>query len=272
MNKESFFIKLFNNDLIGDDGAVVADKVYSMDAFFENVHFKRAWMTPRQIARKAMLVNISDALAMNAVPKQALLTVAMPKDISPKEMEELAAGFRETAEEFGIEIIGGDTIANVKLDISVTIISETNRPLRRDTIKPGMLLAYTGDLGSSKRDLKKLLAGDGVSKNSKFIEPRLRVDFMRQSGRFLEGGMDISDGLYTELGRMSKANRIDYTFFKHFSKDEACSGEEYEMIVAFHPRYLGRMLQIARRTKTRLTVFGKTKRGNFTKRCKQHHF
>ncbi len=272
MNKESFFIKQFGNALIGDDGAVVGETVYSMDAFFENVHFKRSWMTLRQIARKAMLVNISDAIAMNAVPKQALLSVAMPKDISPAEMEELAAGFQETAEEYGIDIIGGDTIANVKLDISVTIISTSTRPLRRDRIRPGMLLAYTGDLGRSLRDLKKLLAGGRVPSTSRFISPTLRYGFIKQAGDVLAGGMDISDGLGTELSRIARSNRLGFRFFHSLSKTTLCSGEEYEMLVAFHPKHLARIRNIAKKTKTPLTIFAETVRGNYRSNCKANHF
>lgn len=272
MNKESFFISRFKNSRIGDDGAVVGNLLYSMDAFFENVHFKREWMSLKQIAKKAMLVNISDAIAMNATPKFALLTVAMPKSITPKEMKELAAGFQEAADEYGIEIIGGDTIANVKLDISVTIISECTRPLRRDTIRQGELLAYTGDLGRSKKELKKLLRGGKVSADSKFITPVLRQRFVREAAPYLTGGMDISDGLFTELGRLSSLNRIGFHFFRPIGKAEGCSGEEYEMLVAFKPQHKERLKQIARRCRIPLTLFAKTKRGSYKNRCKQHHF
>jgi spore cortex formation protein SpoVR/YcgB (stage V sporulation) len=55
MNKEEFFIKQFsNNKIIGDDGAFIDGFVYSMDAFFENVHFKKEWMSLKQIAYKSM--------------------------------------------------------------------------------------------------------------------------------------------------------------------------------------------------------------------------
>jgi thiamine-monophosphate kinase len=46
-----------------------------MDAFHEDVHFKRSWMSPAQIARKAMLINLSDVVAMNATPLYALVSV-----------------------------------------------------------------------------------------------------------------------------------------------------------------------------------------------------
>ena len=95
MNKEDFFIKQFNNNskIIGDDGAVVDEYVYSNDAFFENVHFQKDWFTLKQIARKAMLVNISDAIAMNAKPKYALLNCGYTKKLFKKRYENSCGWF-----------------------------------------------------------------------------------------------------------------------------------------------------------------------------------
>ncbi|WP_152058506.1 thiamine-phosphate kinase, partial [Aliarcobacter butzleri] len=172
MNKEEYFIKQFsNNKIIGDDGAFIDGFVYSMDAFFENVHFKKEWMSLKQIAYKSMIVNISDAIAMNAKPLYALLSVAIPKSYSNEDLQELAKGFKKAASEFGIEIIGGDTIANEKLDISVTIISKTSNPIFRNGIKKGEILCYTGKLGTTKKDLEKLFEDKKISKKSKFIKP-----------------------------------------------------------------------------------------------------
>ncbi len=157
MNLENYFISQLRSNHIGDDGAYIDGFVYSKDAFFENIHFKTKWMNFYQIAQKAMLVNISDALAMNAVPKYALLSIAMPRSMSKYQMRELVRGFESVSKQYGIEIIGGDTISNIKLDISVTIISKTKQPLLRSGVKIGDLLAYTGELGNSAKDLKKLL-------------------------------------------------------------------------------------------------------------------
>jgi thiamine-monophosphate kinase len=272
MNKESYFISCFSNSRIGDDGAVVGNYVYSMDAFFENVHFKREWMSLEAIARKAMLVNISDAIAMNASPRYALLTVAMPKSITTAEMTELVRGFEASAREFGIEIIGGDTIANVKLDISVTIISECSRPLRRNTLKCGEFLAFTGTLGKVKKELATLLRGGSVNPNGRFVSPTLRRDFIKKAAPYLTGGMDISDGLFTELERLSRLNRLDFRFLRPVDALAACSGEEYEMLVAFKAEHREKIEAIAAKTRTPLTLFAVTRRGRFKSRCKANHF
>ena len=78
-DKEQYLIDSLSSRYIGDDAAVVGDTLYSMDAFFEDTHFKREWMSMEQIGQKAMLVNISDAIAMNAKPKYALVTLSLPQ-------------------------------------------------------------------------------------------------------------------------------------------------------------------------------------------------
>jgi len=272
LNLENYFISQFDNIHIGDDGALLDGVVYSKDVFFENVHFKKNWMTHYQIAQKAMIVNISDAIAMNAKPKYALLGVAMPKDISKSQMKELAKGFSDTALKYGVEIIGGDTISNVKLDISVTIISKTTKPLKRVGLRNNFLLAYTGELGSSKKDLRKLMNLGNIHKKSKFVNIKLRDKFISRTQRFLSSGMDISDGLFSDLDKLATSNRIGFKFNKKIPKSVACSGEEYEMLVAFSKRDKKCVLRRAAQSRTKLTIFATSARKKYTNRCKSHHF
>ncbi|MCB4743237.1 MAG: thiamine-phosphate kinase, partial [Sulfurovum sp.] len=81
MDKEAYLISKLHSHYIGDDAAVVGNTIYSTDAFFEDTHFRRSWMSMTQIGRKAMLVNISDVVAMNARPKFALVTVSIPPEM-----------------------------------------------------------------------------------------------------------------------------------------------------------------------------------------------
>ena len=275
MNKEDYFINQFKsnkNTVIGDDGAVVGSYVYSMDAFFENVHFKREWMSLKQIARKAMLVNISDAIVMNAKPKYALLSVAIPKDFTKKELEELAKGFKNIAKKFDIKIIGGDTISNEKLDISITIISKSKKPIYRKGLKQNQLLCYTQELGSCKKDLEALLERKEISKKSKFLKPKLHPEFFYEVAPFVKTATDISDGLFFELERMSKINKLGFEFFDDIPKELACSGEEYEILFSFEKKDLKKIEQIALKHNIKLNVFAKAKKGTFTNTCKSHHF
>ncbi|MFT7860424.1 MAG: thiamine-phosphate kinase [Sulfurimonas sp.] len=272
MNLENYFISQFQNKAIGDDGVVIGDYVYSKDAFFENVHYKKSWLSYYDIAKRAMLVNISDGYAMGAKPKYALLAVAMPKSMNRTDMKELARGFQETAQKHDIEIIGGDTISNVKLDITVTIISERVHTLQRKGVRDNYLFAYTGELGRSAQDLKRLQNLGKIHAKSKFVDIQLRTKFLEKTRGVLKAGMDISDGLFSDMAKLSDANATGVKFFKAIPKAKGCSGEEYEMLVSFSPRDRKKLIRLAALSRTKLTIFAKATRNRYKNRCKAHHF
>ena len=257
---------------IGDDGAVIGSFVYSNDAFVEDTHFKRTWMTPAQTAYRAMAVNISDAVAMNAVPLYALLAVGIPRNYTAKEVRELSQGFVDAARVFGCEIIGGDTVKSDRLSISLTIVSKAEKPLLRKGLRPGHLLAFTGTVGKAQKELRYLLAGRKLHASSHFMRPVLRSGFIRDAAPYLSAGMDISDGIYTDLDRLARLNRLGFSFTKPLSKNQGCSGEEYEMLVAFAPRMRRRVEYLSRKHRVKLTVFAKAARTRYKNPCKSHHF
>ena len=279
-DKESFFIRQFNSNKIGDDGAILNSSllthhfslIVSSDSFFEGVHFKREWLSLFEIAKKAMLINISDAIVMNAKPKQAILNVAIQKNFSKKDLIELANGFKAAANEYEIEIIGGDTISNTKLDISITLLSYSKKPIKRSGTKINQIVCYTDDLGSVKKDLKKLLANKKISKKSKFIIPKLKSKFFYDISKYITSALDLSDGLFFELERLSRVNKVGFKFFKKISREIGCSGEEYEILFTFDKKYLTKIKSIAKKNKIKLNFFAKTIRGSYKCPCKPHHF
>jgi thiamine-monophosphate kinase len=276
--KEEFFIKQFKSKFIGDDGAIInkwennnEKWVVASDSFFEDIHFKRNWFNLDEISYKASLVNISDIIVMNAKPKYALINVGFPKSLSLEEIELLASGFKKAAKEYNYEIIGGDTIRNEKLSISMTFLGETRRPIKRKA-KVNEFVAFTGDLGSVKRDLEILLRGGKISKNSKFIKPKLRADFFYKASRYITAACDISDGLFKELERISKISKVGFNFFKQFDRSVGCSGEEYEILFTFPKKNLRVIQNLAKLTRTPITIFAETKRGKFKSICPENHF
>lgn len=273
MSKEEYFISGFNSKKIGDDGAVIGSLVYSKDLFCEDIHFKLSWMSLKNIAIKSMLVNISDAIAMNAKPKQALLGLVIPSHFKLKELHELSSGFEEIAKKYNIEIIGGDTTSGDKLMISVTIISHTTKPMYRNNMRKGDLIAYTGTLGNSKKGLTKLLRGGKLSSKSKFITPSLKADFFYDASKYITAGLDISDGLSKDLSRLCKSSgKLGVKFSKKLSKNLLCSGEEYEMLFSFNSINLNKIKSLAKKHKTPITIFAKACRGKYTSTCKENHF
>jgi len=274
MSKEAFFIAQFGSQNIGDDGAVVGDYVYSKDLFCEDIHFKYSWMSLTQIAQKSMLVNISDAIAMNAKPMWAMIGIVMPKHFDYTQLRELSTEFQNVARMYGIEIIGGDTTAGEKLMISITIIAKHPRKiLYRSGAKLGDLVAYTGTLGKSYKELTRLLRGGHIGKNSRFMKPELKADFVYKATKHLHAGMDVSDGLSKDLSRLLKASGGLGLRAKHkIAKRVVCSGEEYEMLFTFDARKKGIIRRIAKQTRTKITIIGKVVRKRYTCHCKEHHF
>ena len=277
IDKEQYLINSLSSKHIGDDAAVIkdvhlGDTLYSMDAFFEDVHFKRSWMSMAQIGRKAMLVNLSDAVAMNAKPKYALVTVSLPSDMSHEDIDELTQSLEKTAKEYGCEIIGGDTIGGDKLHLSITIISKSKNPLLRTTLQEGDLLAFTGILGESKKDLEALFRGENISKTSRFYQPTLRASFIAKSRSYLSSGMDISDGLFCDTNKLLDINKYGFDVLEEVDDEVGLSGEEYEMLISFKQEDLKAIKAIAKETDTPLTVFAKVARNDDRYPCGSHHF
>ena len=272
IDKEAYLIGKLNSGYIGDDAAVIGRTLYSMDAFFEGSHFKREWMNMAQIGRKAMLVNLSDAIAMNAHPKYALVTVCIPPEMTTSQIDELTGSMECTASAFGCEIIGGDTIGGEKLHLSIALVSESDNPLLRSGLKPGDLLAYTGTLGESKKALDALFRGEKIAADSRFYEPRLRADFIYAAREYLSSGMDISDGLYCDTNKLLDMNKYGFEILKNIDDDTGFSGEEYEMLVAFPEEHLEAVEKVSKRTDTPLTVFAKVAENDKRFPCKSHHF
>ena len=271
-DKESFFISLFGKKHIGDDGAVIGDLVYSKDLFCQDIHFKLSWLTLQQIAYKAMIINISDAIVMNAKPLYALIGIKIPSNFSTSQLKELSDGFLKASKEYDLEIIGGDTVAGDKLDISITIISKTTSPTLRSDVKLGDVVAYTGELGSVKKDLEKLLKNKKIDKNSKFITPKLKSEFFYEIAKHIHGALDISDGLSKDLSRLSKINSVGFEFFTNFNDEILCSGEEYEILFTFDLKNLAIIKDIAKKHDVTITVFASVIEGSYNSKCRENHF
>lgn len=274
MDFESAIIAGFNNKFIGDDAAVIGKLTLSKDLFCENTHFKRGWLKPKQLAYKSMIVNISDAIAMNASPVYALLGLGIRAEEKMEFIRQLQSGFKQACNEFDCQIIGGDTIKSNELSISISIIGKLNskKPLQRRGLKKGHLIAHTGTLGSSLTGLKALLRGGKARKSSRFMHPVLRDKFIRLAGDNLACGMDISDGLSRDLSRLSKINNLGIKFIKAKQKKELKSGEEYEMLVAFDPRKKHKIIRMAQKSRTKLSIFAKAVRGRYVYKGKGEHF
>ena len=404
MDKERYIFEKFRSKLNGDDCAVIGERAYCKDLFVEGVHFRRGWLSLREIGAKAMLVNISDMIATNARAKYALLGLALPREIGTREIDELCAGVSETAREWGIRIIGGDTIGSDRIALSVSLIGKCKRPVFRSGARVGDLIAHTGELGSVGRDLVVLLrdeispaslhtqnrndkisslqdpsdevrslgdkisparaepqsldaetsamqildlelqslddkispayvkpqsldakisaqnsvsqSGDGrksptsqslacenstsqssagenpvpgsgsyrlredlraqISKNSRFVRPVLRDKFFYKAAKLISAAMDISDGLAQDLPRLLEASGVGARWIARPSEAALQSGEEYEILFSFAPKFLPKIYAIAAKAGVSINIIAevcpRTPQSSMEFRGSSHHF
>ena len=395
MDKERYIFEKFRSKFSGDDCAVIGERAYCKDLFVEGVHFRRGWLSLREIGAKAMLVNISEMIATNARAKYALLGLALPREIGTREIDELCAGVSETAREWGIRIIGGDTIGSDRIALSVSLIGKCKRPVFRSGARVGDLIAHTGELGSVGRDLAVLLrdeislassqtqnrndkissaqgssdevrsSGDKISpacaelqsldaeisvqnstaenstrnfmtqnlgagnsaaqesqsasrapqnfaanstaqslacensvsqspayegsvfdlredlraqisKNSRFVRPVLRDKFFYKAAKLISAAMDISDGLAQDLPRLLEASGVGARWIARPSEAALQSGEEYEILFSFAPKFLPKIYAIAAKAGVAINIIAevcpRTPQSSMEFRGSSHHF
>jgi len=114
---------------VGDDAAVLdyskAKALVTTDLLLEGVHFDLVYVPIRHLGYKAAVVNFSDIYAMNGQPKQMTVSLGVSKRFSVEDLEELYAGFKLACDNYGVDLIGGDTSASLTgLTISITCIGE----------------------------------------------------------------------------------------------------------------------------------------------------
>lgn len=251
--------------------------VIASDGFCEHIHFKREWLSLEQIAHKAMLVNISDMVAMNATPKYALLSITLPtrSGFSPAQVRILARALSASAKMHGVCFIGGDTMSGRDLSLHITMLGVPNgKPLLRKGLRAGDLLYCTGRVGGSLYALSHLLKGGTLADSrrfARFIAPRLRGGFVKAIAPFARVGLDVSDGVLSELRRLSELNRLSIQGIRKSRIPAYKSGEEYEVLFAIAPRDRVRLGRLAKRARVGLELVGKAARGGRVPRPKTWH-
>ncbi len=232
---------------IGDDAAIVdlppgERLVVSTDSSVENVHFRRAWLSPTQIAYRATMAALSDLAAMAATPRGLLVAFTIP-DRWIGEVGGLADGVGGAASDAGTLILGGDIARGEALGITITVLGSTATPLCRDAVRPGDLIYVTGVLGGPTSALRGLQRGEtpAPAHLERFARPRARLKegiWLAQHGA--HALIDISDGLAAELRHLTVASALEILIdtdripvMRGCSlPDAAGGGEEYELVVA----------------------------------------
>ncbi len=260
---------------VGDDGVAINKNIYALDSFMENTHFKHGWLKLKDLAFKALSVNVSDIYAMGATPKYALLALSIPQNFSAKNIKELAIGIADACNFYKIKLIGGDTISSSLLGFHFTLIAEQNNILvQRKGLNIGDILCFSGTLGSSYSTLQQCLHGfmpTYCKRHEVFFARRIGSMLIPHISKHITMGMDISDGLSVELTRLSKINHVGFKFLRKLSKQELISGEEYQALIAVAPKNLKKVLLIAQKNRQQLHPFAQVIHGRYKGIGKEWH-
>jgi thiamine-monophosphate kinase len=200
---------------IGDDAACVKlrrDAVVTVDCVVEGVHFRRGWMRPVELGRRAFRAAVSDLSACGASPRFAVLALTMPPALPVPEALGFVRGLVRDAEGVGVALVGGNVSAAPIFSATLTIIGEAGpRVLRRDAACVGDAIYVTGPLGGSAAGV--LLLERGIARGPLqriHRQPPLRVDVGRALARLRGVGavIDVSDGLVQDLSHICEASGV----------------------------------------------------------------
>lgn len=218
---------------VGDDAAILdyqgKQQVVTTDLLVEGIHFNLMYVPLRHLGYKSVMVNLSDVFAMNAVPKQITVSIAISNRFTIEAIEELYAGIYEACDKFDVDVVGGDTTSSMTgLVISITALGEVeaDKVVKRNGAKLNDLICVSGDLGGAYMGLQLLERENEVFKANPAEQPQLggydyilqrqlRPEARGDMQRALEtlgivptAMIDISDGLSSELMHICNQSNV----------------------------------------------------------------
>ena len=218
---------------IGDDAAILNFKgesvVVTTDFLVEGVHFDLSYMPLKHLGYKAVVANLSDVYAMNAMASQITVSIAVSNRFTLEAMEALYQGIQTAAKTYGVDVVGGDTTSSISgLTISVSAIGhvKASKVVKRNGAKSNDLLVISGDIGAAYLGLQILEREKEVFKvnpknqpelerYSYIIERQLKPEARKDIVTLLNdlkvqptSMIDISDGLSSEVIHLCKQSGV----------------------------------------------------------------
>ena len=254
----------------GDDAAVVrgaARLVLTTDTLVDGVHFRRGWLTPAGLGRRAFAVNASDVAAMGAVPRWALLALEAPPRMPVAELDALALAFAGAAERAGARLVGGNVARGPHLAVTVALVGEApGRIVTRAGARAGDVVYVTGMLGAS----------GAARRAGRLPDPPRRMGAGVALARVASAMIDVSDGLLQDLAHVCRASGVGATveidrlpvappcrraLGGRAAAFAATAGEDYELLVAVPAARERALNGLAPRLGCRLTRIGRVTAG-----------
>ena len=209
---------------IGDDCAVFGPYsgrvlLFTTDMLVEDIHFLRDKISPYQLGRKAIAVNLSDIAAMGGRPLYCLISLGIPVQMNVELIQDLYKGMKDICEHYRVNIVGGDTVGSPdKFIINVSLIGDAKEDevIYRSGARPGDKIYLTGSVGDSSVGLKILKneISPPRSMGSYFLKVHNEPNALIETGRIIATSrlassmIDLSDGLLSDLGHICKESSV----------------------------------------------------------------
>lgn len=229
-------IKINNSSTIkgvGDDAAVLKylnnNTLITTDLLVEGIHFNLIYTPLKHLGYKSVIVNLSDLCAMNAIPKQITVSIAISKKFCVEDIEELYSGILSACKKYNVDLIGGDTSSSLTgLLISITAIGEAKEEkiVYRNGAKLNDLICVSGNLGAAYMGLQllereKVIFADNSKVQPDFLgheyllerqlKPEARLDIIKTletNNIFPTSMIDVSDGLSSEILHICNNSKV----------------------------------------------------------------
>ena len=224
---------------VGDDAAIINAEgkkvLVSTDMFTEGVHFNLGYTPLKHLGYKVVVAGISDIAAMNAVPTQIMISVAVSNRFPVEALEEIYAGVQLACRQYKVDLVGGDTTSSqTGLVINVTAVGleSSEKIISRNGVKSNDLLVVTGDLGGAYMGLQILEREHSVYlKNPNMqpemegydyilerqLKPEARTDIkgiLEELGVKPTSMIDVSDGLASEVLHLSDRSKVGFRIYE----------------------------------------------------------
>ncbi|MEE4310832.1 MAG: thiamine-phosphate kinase [candidate division KSB1 bacterium] len=254
---------------IGDDTAVISmddsrAMLITCDIQVEGQHFDLSHISPYQLGRRAMAVNLSDIAAMGGTPTYALVSMGLPAHLPLSDFEDIFKGMRDQLNLYRAFVIGGNlshTSREMVIDITMMGEAPVSGYLTRSGARIGDRIFMTGNLGMSAAGyhvLKKY--GNTIpSELQSFVKAHLQPEPRVHAGRAIAkfsgatAMIDLSDGIAGDLNHVCTNSGVGAELFEDklpvtdqlrelahrldLSLQELVlsSGEDYELLFTAEP-------------------------------------
>ncbi len=199
-------------------------------------HFNLQWHPPELLARKLLMVNLSDLDASGARPFGFTLTLALGSGIEGAWLETFLEGLAAASREAGVEVLGGDTVGRPSgLGLGITAFGFAQRWLRRDGLKSGDRIYVDQRPGASLRGLRKLQAGQRWDPHRPDPDlaahlnpsPDLGLGLKLAAMPEVHACLDLSDGLSRDLRNLAEASGLSIQVEGSLDEETLQGGEDY---------------------------------------------